>query len=232
MRLYHGVIWLSQLIEEPPILVSSGLSSKAGHILWRRLIHPPSWEPGTELPATLIGEKGAGSLNQPSAWKLSFIPFFSRHPHPQSCMTSPADLEHMCLLPCWGEGGRDRATSLPGVQGCRVDLEVWLFLLTDWPNHQLSGSSLTRDRIQAWQWKHQVLIPELPGNSQVWLLFNRCSRALQQFLSLSEALELNQIISQPNCQHRIWLFRWSSWLPLPSTFLLLFLLFSVAVTSF
>lgn len=63
MRLYHRVIWLSQLIEEPSISVSSGLSSKAGHILWRRLIHPPSWEPGTGLPVPLIGEKGAGSLN-------------------------------------------------------------------------------------------------------------------------------------------------------------------------
>lgn len=63
MRLYHRVIWLSQLIEEPPISVSSGLSSKAGHILWRRLIHPPSWEPGTGLPVPLIREKGAGSLN-------------------------------------------------------------------------------------------------------------------------------------------------------------------------
>lgn len=128
MRLYYRVaeIWLNQLIEEPPVSVPSDLSSKAGHILWRRLIYPPSQEPGTRLPVPLYWRKGSWE-SQPSAWKLSFIPFFSRHSHPQSCMISSRDLEHMCLVLCWDEGGWDTATSLHGVQGCRVDLEVWWF---------------------------------------------------------------------------------------------------------
>lgn len=210
MRLYHRVaeIWLSQLIKEPPVSVPSDLSSKAGHILWRRLIYPPSQEPGTRLPVPLYWRKGSWE-SQPSAWKLSFIPFFSRHSHPQSCMISSRDLEHMCLVLCWDEVG---GTQLPVCMEFRDAGWIWRsdgFI--DWlANHHLWGSSLTRDGIQAWQWKHQVLIPGLPDNSQVWLLFDRCSRALQQFLSLSEALGLNQILSQLNCQHRIWLFRWSS----------------------
>lgn len=116
-----------------------------------------------------------------------------------------------------------------GIQGGFGGLMIFIDWLAKPP---ALGIFPDQDGIQAWQWKHQVLIPGLPGSSQVWLLFNRCSRALQQFRSLSEALRLNQILSQPNCQHRIWLFRWSSWLPLPSTFLLLFLLFSVAIASF
>lgn len=62
MRLYHRVIWLSELTEEPSISVSSGLPPKTGYILWRSLIQSSSQELEARLPG-VMGEERAGCLN-------------------------------------------------------------------------------------------------------------------------------------------------------------------------